>query len=39
VLAHGMAAVAFWRAGLILKAFWGKLSFLKKQSNQIVEEM
>ena len=25
VLAHGMAAVAFWRAGLILKFFIGKL--------------
>ena len=29
VLAHGMAAVAFWRAGLMLKAVWGKLGFLK----------
>lgn len=25
VLAHGMAAVAFWRAGLMVKALWGKL--------------
>ena len=25
VLAHGMAAVAFWRAGLIVKVVWGKL--------------
>lgn len=24
VLAHGMAAVAFWRAGLIVKWMWGK---------------
>jgi hypothetical protein len=39
VLAHGMAAVAFWRAALVLKAFWGKLSFSNKQSNQIAEEM
>jgi hypothetical protein len=39
VLAHGMAAVAFWRAGLVLKAVWGKFGFSKKQSNQIVEEM
>jgi hypothetical protein len=39
VLAHGMAAVAFWRAGLVLKAVWGKFNFSKKQSNQIVEEM
>jgi hypothetical protein len=27
VLAHGMAAVAFWRAGLLLKILWGKFSF------------
>ncbi|HEY3312168.1 MAG TPA: hypothetical protein VGK00_11065 [Anaerolineales bacterium] len=25
VLAHGMAAVAFWRAGLITQSVWGKL--------------
>ena len=24
VLAHGMAAVAFWRAGLIISKFWGR---------------
>ena len=24
VLAHGMAAVAFWRAGLMLKTVWGR---------------
>lgn len=24
VLAHGMAAVAFWRAGLLVKGLWGK---------------
>jgi hypothetical protein len=24
VLAHGMAAVAFWRAGLVLKSLWGR---------------
>jgi hypothetical protein len=23
VLAHGMAAVAFWRAGLMVKTVWG----------------
>ena len=28
VLAHGMAAVAFWRAGLITRLVWGKLSML-----------
>jgi len=27
VLAHGMAAVAFWRAGLMLKTIWGRLGF------------
>jgi hypothetical protein len=26
VLAHGMAAVAFWRAGLIVKLVWGRLT-------------
>jgi hypothetical protein len=26
VLAHGMAAVAFWRAGLLFKLTWGKLT-------------
>jgi hypothetical protein len=29
VLAHGMAAVAFWRAGLMLKAVWGRFGFSK----------
>jgi len=31
VLAHGMAAVAFWRAGLMLKMVWGRSGFLKPQ--------
>lgn len=31
VLAHGMAAVAFWRAGLMLKMFWGRFGFSKPQ--------
>ena len=26
VLAHGMAAVAFWRTGLVVKMVWGKLA-------------
>ncbi len=26
VVAHGMAAVAFWRAGLMVKLIWGKLT-------------
>ncbi len=32
VLAHGMAAVSFWRAGLMVKLVWGKLAtpWLKK---------
>ena len=29
ILAHGMAAVAFWRAGLMLKTVWGRLGFSK----------
>ena len=29
VLAHGMAAVAFWRAGLVVKTVWGRLGFSK----------
>lgn len=29
VLAHGMAAVAFWRAGLMLKTVWGRFNFSK----------
>ena len=31
VLAHGMAAVAFWRAGLMLKIVWGRFRFSKPQ--------
>ena len=27
VLAHGMAAVAFWRAGLMVKMLWGRFGF------------
>jgi hypothetical protein len=29
VLAHGMAAVAFWRAGLLLKSMWKKVGLPK----------
>ena len=29
VLAHGMAAVAFWRAGLMLQIVWGRFGFSK----------
>jgi len=31
VLAHGMAAVAFWRMGLVLKMLWGRIGFPKPQ--------
>jgi hypothetical protein len=31
VLAHGMAAVAFWRAGLMMKTVWGRFRFSKAQ--------
>lgn len=36
VLAHGMAAVAFWRAGLMLKTVWGRFRFSK--SRQVAAE-
>lgn len=32
VLAHGMAAVAFWRAGLVMKMMWEKFGFSKTQA-------
>ncbi len=31
VLAHGMAAVAFWRTGLALKMIWARFGFSKPQ--------
>ena len=31
VLAHGMAAVTFWRAGLLIKTVWGQLGLTKPQ--------
>jgi hypothetical protein len=31
VLAHGMAAVAFWRVGLILKTVWGRFGLSKNK--------
>jgi hypothetical protein len=31
VVAHGMAAVAFWRAGLLLKILWGRISSFKRR--------
>lgn len=38
VLAHGMAAVAFWRAGLMLKTIWGRTSFAKPQQVPVQKE-
>jgi hypothetical protein len=38
VLAHGMAAVAFWRAGLILKTIWGRLGIWKPQPTSAEQE-
>jgi hypothetical protein len=35
VLAHGMAAVAFWRAGLILKTIGGRFGFSKPQQAKV----
>ncbi len=39
VLAHGMAAVAFWRAGLVLRSIWGRSVLSKKHPSQAAEEM
>jgi hypothetical protein len=38
VLAHGMAAVAFWRAGLMLKMVWGRVGFSKPPQAPAGEE-
>ncbi len=38
VLAHGMAAVAFWRAGLMLKTVWGRLGFSKPRQAEVARE-
>jgi len=38
VLAHGMAAVAFWRAGLVLKTVWGRFVFSKSPQARASEE-
>jgi hypothetical protein len=41
VLAHGMAAVAFWRAGLMAKLVWEKLAspVLKKIRSTLTPEV
>jgi hypothetical protein len=38
ILAHGMAAVAFWRAGLVLKMLGGKIRLWKPQQAKVREE-
>ena len=38
VLAHGMAAVAFWRAGLMLKIVWGRFGFSKNLQAPVEQE-
>jgi hypothetical protein len=38
VLAHGMAAVAFWRAALIVKAVWGRFGFSKPRQSKVMKE-
>ena len=38
VLAHGMAAVAFWRAGLMVKTVWGRLGLLNPQQAEASRE-
>ena len=38
VLAHGMAAVAFWRTGLVVKTVWGKfISVSKSQQAKLTD--
>jgi hypothetical protein len=38
VLAHGMAAVAFWRAGLVFKKIRGRFGFSKPQQAEVTEK-
>lgn len=38
VLAHGMAAVVFWRTGLILKMIGGRVGLFRPQSVKVGEE-
>ena len=35
VLAHGMAAVAFWRTGLVMQMLWGRFGFSKPKQAEI----
>ena len=38
VLAHGMAAVVFWRAGLMIKILWGRIGSLVRQAPEASQE-
>jgi hypothetical protein len=38
VLAHGMAAVAFWRAGFMVKMIWGRFGFSQPRQVSAGEE-
>lgn len=39
VLAHGMAAVAFWRTGLLLKTLWGRIRLRGADQLKVKEEI
>jgi hypothetical protein len=39
VLAHGMAAVAFWRAGLLVRFIWGKMLARLRSWMKIVKDL
>ncbi|HLO14967.1 MAG TPA: hypothetical protein VK206_09060 [Anaerolineales bacterium] len=38
VLAHGMTAVAFWRAGLMLKTVWGRIGLFRNQQASVKQD-
>ncbi|HET9908765.1 MAG TPA: hypothetical protein VFQ23_19100 [Anaerolineales bacterium] len=38
ILAHGMAAVVFWRAGLMLKMLWGRFGLSRLHQPSRIEE-
>lgn len=38
VLAHGMAAVAFWRAGLMVKLVWGRFGLSRPQPLKVPDK-
>jgi len=39
VLAHGMATVAFWRTGLVLKTLWSKARFPTFGRQSVIKEL